>query len=138
MDVTLIQRSACRDDSYQYKVCQATGNLIDYVMKMKGLDYITTFRKLAGRLKHLERGTVYVLALTDGCYYIGYTLGLVNRMNLHFSGKGAYWTKLHPPIKIIKIFDRVKASLEDKITEQYFARYGRDKVRGGKYVGLTV
>lgn len=54
--------------TYHCEVCQVTGDLIDYVMKMEGWDYTTTFRKLAGRLKHLERGTVYVLALADGCY----------------------------------------------------------------------
>ncbi len=49
-------------------------------------------------------GTAYVLALADGCYYFRYTLGLVNRVSLHFKGKGAYWTKLRPPIRIVRVF----------------------------------
>jgi predicted GIY-YIG superfamily endonuclease len=121
--------------TYQCEVCQESGDMFDFVMKMEGWTYVQAYQKLAGRLRHQERGIVYVLECADGCYYIGYTLDLVNRMNLHFNGKGAYWTKLHPPVKLVDVYYHVPYSKEDRVTEQYFVKYGRDKVRGGKYVG---
>ncbi|MGF7077725.1 CHC2 zinc finger domain-containing protein [Mucilaginibacter sp. UYCu711] len=127
-----------RKGSYKCEVCGESGDLIDFVMKMEGWDYNTTFHKLAGRLRHQESGIVYVLELTDGCYYIGYTLDLVNRMNLHFNGKGAYWTKVHQPVRVADVRYQVKYSMEDRITEQYIRRFGKDKVRGGRYVGADL
>ena len=76
-----------------------------------------------------------MLELADGCYYVGYTLDLANRLNLHFNGKGAYWTKIHPPVKLVDVYYDVNYAKEDRVTEQYFEWFGKDKVRGGRYVG---
>jgi len=79
----------------------------------------------------VEKGIVYVLELTDGCYYVGYTLNLANSLNLHFTGKGAYWTKLHVSSKLVNVYYDVTYAKEDRVTEQYFEWFGKDKVRGG-------
>jgi putative endonuclease len=48
---------------------------------------------------------VYILLLEDNYYYVGYTNNIYKRMKLHFTGKGSDWTKLHKPIKIIKLLE---------------------------------
>lgn len=135
-DPTLIWNA--KTGTYRCDSCKASGDLIDFVMKMENWTYFQAYQKLAGRLRHVERGIVYVLALADDCYYIGYTLDLVKRTQLHFSGKGAYWTQQHPPIRIVKVFYDVTYAKENRVTEQYFVKYGRDKVRGGRYVGVDL
>ena len=69
---------------------------------------------------------------------MGYILDLANRLNLHFNGKGAYWTKLHAPIKLVDVYYDVTYAKEDRVTKQYFEWFGKDKVRGGRYVGAEL
>jgi hypothetical protein len=56
-------------------------------MKLEGRTYFEACQKLAGRLRHAEKGIVYILELAGGCYYIGYTLDPVDRTNRHFNDK---------------------------------------------------
>jgi predicted GIY-YIG superfamily endonuclease len=44
---------------------------------------------------------VYVLECDDGSYYTGVTNNLPNRMKLHSSGKGAKYTRMHPPKRVL-------------------------------------
>lgn len=82
---------------------------------------------------------LYVLALANGCFYVGLTANIANRMEQHFSGKGAEWTKLHPPVRIMHTIDTgtknaLEAELmEDEATLILMLRYGSDKVRGGHF-----
>jgi predicted GIY-YIG superfamily endonuclease len=82
-------------------------------------------------------GRVYVLKLEDGCYYIGYTNYFQLRMNQHFNRKGAKFTRLHPPIKILEVFDNATPALEHVVTKRYIRKYGVARVRGGDWVGTT-
>jgi putative endonuclease len=43
---------------------------------------------------------VYILLCMDGSFYTGYTGDLNERMKQHESGKGAKYTKSHPPQKM--------------------------------------
>jgi predicted GIY-YIG superfamily endonuclease len=124
--------------TYKCEVCGECGDTLSLAMKLEGWSYFEAFQRLSGRLRHVEKGIVYVLELADGCYYVGYILDLVDRMNLHFNGQGAYWTRMHPPIKVVDVYYDVTYDRENKVTEQYFVKYGRDKVRGGKYVGACL
>jgi len=124
--------------TYKCEVCGESGDTFNLAMKLEGWTYFEAYQKLAGRLRHVEKGIVYVLELADGCYYVGYTLDLVNRLNLHFNGKGAYWTKQHAPIKLVDVYYDVTYATEDLVTEQYFEWFGKDKVRGGRYVGADL
>lgn len=82
---------------------------------------------------------LYVLALTDGCYYVGLTSDVSQRMAQHYGGEGAEWTKLHPPIRILHTINtgtkdgRAAEQLEDEVTATLMLRYGIDKVRGGHF-----
>ena len=82
---------------------------------------------------------LYALELEDNCFYVGMTFNIKKRFSKHVKGKGAQWTKLHPPIKIIetrttKLYSQDKAALmENDMTFEYVMKYGRDFVRGGGY-----
>ncbi len=44
---------------------------------------------------------VYVLLCVDGSFYTGITTDVEMRFQSHVSGKGAKYTRSHPPIKIL-------------------------------------
>ena len=78
----------------------------------------------------LTRSYIYVLELEDERYYIGRTSNIVQRMNEHFRGDGALYTKKHKPIKIKEIIiEKSKHDERDK-TLECMEKYGWDKVRG--------
>ena len=82
---------------------------------------------------------VYVLALENGCYYVGMTHDLNRRLSQHFSGTGALWTRLHKPKSVEKvIYPAIEEDLENKITREYMNMYGEDKVKGGRYCSVKV
>lgn len=82
---------------------------------------------------------LYVLALENGCFYVGLTSDLSRRMAQHFSGEGSDWTQLHPPVRILHTIStgtqdgREAERLEDEVTISLILRHGLDKVRGGHF-----
>jgi putative endonuclease len=48
-----------------------------------------------------ETWYVYVLECTGGKLYIGITNDLARRFDKHASGKGAIYTRLNPPIRLL-------------------------------------
>jgi len=76
---------------------------------------------------------IYVLRLQHLCYYIGKTTSLQRRTQEHFSGNGALWTKLHPPIELIESFND-RGFDELSTTLCYMKQYGINNVRGSEYV----
>lgn len=82
--------------------------------------------------------SVYVLKLQNGKYYVGKTIDLASRLRQHFSGNGSAWTQLHPPVKLLRVFENVAASREDEITMQYMAEFGWQNVRGGSYCDVNL
>ena len=77
---------------------------------------------------------VYVLKLQGGNYYVGKSDDVIGRFQEHMRGNGSAWTRKHKPISIVESRDGVSVFEEDKVTKEYMARYGIDKVRGGSYV----
>lgn len=80
---------------------------------------------------------IYVIALSEGKYYIGRSELPEERILDHFSGSGSTWTKTYPPQKVVSksvgdVFD------EDKTTKQYMHKYGIANVRGASYAQLTL
>ena len=69
----------------------------------------------------------YALELEDGCWYIGKSANLENRLNSHHNGGGAAWTKLHKPIRTACARE---GDCEKEMYEYAVAKYGLDKVRG--------
>ena len=78
---------------------------------------------------------IYVLELVNNKYYVGKTSKSVNdRFAEHASGNGSLWTKIYPPIRILKIINNGDNFDEDKYTKLYMNIYGIDNVRGGTYI----
>ena len=46
---------------------------------------------------------VYTLELQGGNFYVGYSDDIPKRMAEHFLGRGSYWTRLHPPTKVLEV-----------------------------------
>jgi putative endonuclease len=46
---------------------------------------------------------VYVILCTDGSFYTGYTKNVEERARQHANARGARYTKMHPPKKIIYV-----------------------------------
>ena len=75
---------------------------------------------------------IYVLELQHGKFYVGKTETPMRRINAHFTGRGSQWTKLHPPVEIVEIFEGDNFD-EDKTTIQLMDEHGIDNVRGGTF-----
>ncbi len=56
------------------------------------------------------RGYLYILLCKNNSYYTGSTINLDLRLQQHFEGKGANYTKKHPPIKLVyyEEFERIE------------------------------
>jgi putative endonuclease len=44
---------------------------------------------------------VYMIVCDDGSFYTGYTRNVASRMKLHMMGKGARYTRIHKPSKLV-------------------------------------
>lgn len=44
---------------------------------------------------------VYMLVCEDGSFYLGSTINVDKRFQVHLSGKGASYTRSHKPIRIV-------------------------------------
>ena len=44
---------------------------------------------------------VYVILCDDGSFYTGYTKNVKSRLRLHINGKGARYTRMHKPKKLV-------------------------------------
>jgi len=44
---------------------------------------------------------VYVILCDDGSFYTGYTKNVKSRLRLHMNGKGARYTRMHKPKKLV-------------------------------------
>ena len=44
---------------------------------------------------------LYLLECQDGSYYAGITTDLAGRFQAHVAGKGARYTRAHPPLRIL-------------------------------------
>ncbi len=74
---------------------------------------------------------IYVLELEDGNVYVGKTNRGKARLEQHIKGRGAEWTKLHKPKRVMAYYQGAKDSDEQKVTNQMIRKYGAKKVRGG-------
>ncbi len=95
------------------------------------------------RNKNHRNYWVYVLKLTNGKYYVGLSKNVDKRFDMHRNGKGAKWTKLYTPIRIIERVAtpyysyKLAGPLEDKKTIQLMKKYGKENVRGGIYCAVN-
>ena len=85
---------------------------------------------------------LYVLQCENELFYIGTTMFPYQRIDNHFEGFGANFTKKNKPLNIVDLysldtFDRKEAyKYECEKTKEYRNIFGCDKVVGGKYLQL--
>ena len=85
---------------------------------------------------------LYVLFLENDYYYVGITLYPQARIDAHFKGDGANFTKKNKPKSICELYclntsDRKLSYKNETLkTREYRVKYGSDKVIGGKYLRL--
>ena len=93
-------------------------------------------RRLLAKELPAGRLCVYVLLLKNAHFYVGITDNLKKRISQHFAGTGAVWTKKYQPVEVLEVIQNASLLIETKVTREYMSRYGKDRVRGGKYCGL--
>jgi len=74
---------------------------------------------------------IYILLLENKKYYVGYCETTDDRrIQQHFKGNGAQWTKLHPPVKILHIIEQGGLDAENNITINLMALLERERLSG--------
>ena len=72
----------------------------------------------------------YCLQCEGPAYYVGRTKDLHRRLRQHWSGRGARWVALHPPIRLLEVRAH---DVERQTTLEYMRLYGWNIVRGGPW-----
>lgn len=79
----------------------------------------------------------YVLELQEGCYYVGRTLNIYQRLMTHlfdWEDNGVEWIKLCGPVKrVVEIFSECSKEEETTLTLLWMHRLGWERVRGGPW-----
>lgn len=83
---------------------------------------------------------VYVLALHDDYWYVGWSTNVVTRIAAHWAGTaGVEFTRLHPPLRLEAVHPCAGfPEMEDAIVKQRMRLHGRDRVRGGAYANAVL
>jgi predicted GIY-YIG superfamily endonuclease len=84
-----------------------------------------------------NKGFVYTLELQDACFYVGFSADPETRIASHFLGRGAQWTRLHPPISVLTVLPGDEV-LENATTIAMMAKHGWRTVRGGRFLVTTM
>jgi len=124
--------------------CGNGGGPINFIMALENLEFkiaidfiLTKFSntlEIESFSNRLLKGKVYVLKLEHECYYIGFSRNFNRRLEDHFSGNGAVWTKKHKPISIMKVYEYKTLNFENYLTEKGIIKYGYKRVRGGDHL----
>jgi len=86
----------------------------------------------------ITKNYIYVLQLVEDRYYIGRTTNILNRIEQHFIGYGAIYTKKYKPIKVIEIVEELSKDDEKNKTLEIMNKYGWEKVRGAQWCSLEI
>ncbi len=92
-------------------------------------------------IEHRKLYYSYVLELENGYYYVGITArsNPLTRIDEHFAGVGAKWTRLHKPVRLLRltflgqITEDVAKEHEQGTAQNLMDAYGYNNVRGGAY-----
>ena len=73
----------------------------------------TLDQSLTEREPHTAKWHVYMILCSDHSVYVGITTNVEQRYAKHVNGKGAKYTRSHPPLRLLRTWDcadRVEAS----------------------------
>ena len=77
---------------------------------------------------------VYLIECVDGSVYTGIAVDVAKRYALHAAGKGARYTRMHPPMRLLASFeypDRSGASKAEYVIKQLSPDRKRELCRSG-------
>lgn len=77
-------------------------------------------------------GTIYVLELAGGNWYVGFTQNLKKRLKAHKKGKASLWTQLHKPVALHATFPGSKIT-ESVVLLDMLLLYPKESVRGAAF-----
>jgi len=78
-------------------------------------------------------GYVYALELERRYFYIGITTDIERRIEQHFTGDGARFTRSHKPIRVVEAFLTKDIYAETRLVMQYARMFGAHMVRGDEW-----
>ena len=78
----------------------------------------------------------YIVECADGTYYTGWTVDAEKRVASHNKGRGAKYTKMRLPVKLVYVEEQLdrKAAMKREIAIKGLGRKGKEKLINGKYV----
>ncbi len=79
---------------------------------------------------------VYILKLTQGKWYVGFTENPLKRIDAHRRGKGSTMTKKFP-VKNLVYLSCGDKHMEDTLTLDMMLLYGKENVRGGRWAAYS-
>ncbi len=82
----------------------------------------------------MPTGYVYILRCSNGKYYTGSTTNLELRIQQHFSGRGANFTKKYPPEEVVFVeyFQRIDKAFYREKQIQGWSRVKKEALIHGK------
>lgn len=79
----------------------------------------------------------YIVECVDGTYYTGWTVDLQRRVEMHNRGRGARYTRMRGPVRLVyaeELPDR-KSAMKREIAIKRLGREGKRRLIGGKMKG---
>lgn len=86
----------------------------------------------------ITKNYIYVLQLISERYYVGRTANILTRIEQHFTGRGAKYTKKYKPLKVIQVIRELSKDDERNKTIEIMKKYGWEKVRGSCWCSIEI
>lgn len=76
----------------------------------------------------------YIVECADGTYYTGWTTDPERRVTTHNKGRGAKYTKMRLPVKLVYVEEQANrnTAMKREIAIKRLGRKGKEKLIGGK------
>ena len=81
---------------------------------------------------------IYVLKLQKNKYYVGKTTNPKMRLETHFDEGGSWFTRKYKPLQILQVLPDCNNHDEQRVTQEYMAKYGIQNVRGGPWTQIML
>jgi putative endonuclease len=76
----------------------------------------------------------YIVECVDGTYYTGWTTDPERRLAMHNKGRGAKYTKMRLPVKLVYVEEQTdrKSAMKRELAIKKMRKDGKMKLIGGK------
>ena len=78
----------------------------------------------------------YIVECADGTYYTGWTVDPEKRLAIHNRGRGAKYTKMRLPVKLVYVEEQPdrRSAMKREIEIKKMGRLGKEKLIAGKSI----